>query len=408
MKKLFIFLGIVLIVSCAQSADDKKLKRQAKKIHKKALVLDSHVDTPLSLDDPDFDIGNNYDSINRWRKVDIPRMKKGGLDAVFFAVFVGQDKRDEEGNLYAKERALELFDSIHNMINQYPEELVFATSSHDIIKNQKSGKPAILIGMENGYPVGKDLALIQGYYDLGARYITLCHTRNNDICDSSTDDEGAEHGGLSDFGEEVVAEMNRLGMIIDLSHASDETFYDVLELSKVPVIASHSNARALQDVPRNLDDDMIRKLAEKGGVIQVCLVNSYLTELDPNPQRDSAMTALREKYRGFENLTDEERAEARKEWRAINNKYPPPLATVNDVVDHIDHIVKVAGIDYVGFGSDFDGGGGVDGCYDVSELPNITEEMLKRGYSEEDIRKFWSGNFLRVMKEVENYTQQDY
>jgi len=261
--------------------------------------------------------------------------------------------------------------------------------------------------MENGYPVGTDLSLLQGFYEMGARYITLCHTRNNDICDSSTDNKGPEFDGLSDFGVKVVEEMNRLGMMIDLSHASDETFYDVIEFSKAPVIASHSNAKALQNVHRNMDDDMIRKLAENGGVIQVCLVNSYLAELDPNPQRDSAMTALRVKYRGFDDLSEEERTAARREWQGINDKYPPNLATLADVADHIDHIVKIAGIDHVGFGSDFDGGGGVDGLYDVSDLPNLTQELLRRGYSEDDIRKFWGGNFLRVMKAVEDYAKEN-
>ena len=404
MKKLIILLGVVFIVSCNQSIHVNSSKEITTSIHKNALILDSHVDTPLNLTDPDFYLSNNYDSLNRYVKLDIPRMKEGGLDAVFFAVFVGQGERTEEGNQKAKERALEIFDSIHFSIERN-DELVLALNSNEAREIEKSGNIALFIGMENGYPVGTDLSLVQGFYELGTRYITLCHTRNNDICDSSTDRDGLEYGGLSDFGVEVVKEMNRLGMIIDISHASDETFYDVLELSETPVIASHSNARAMQDVPRNLDDKMIKKLAKKGGVIQVCLVNSYLAELDPNPQRDSAMTVLREKYHGFDDLSDEERTAARKEWQGINDKFPPTLATLSDVADHIDHIVEIAGIDHVGFGSDFDGGGGVDGLYDVSELPNLTRELLRRGYSENEIQKFWSGNFLRVMKAVEDYAQ---
>ena len=243
--------------------------------------------------------------------------------------------------------------------------------------------------------------MIGKYYELGARYITLCHTRNNDICDSSTDRGGPEHDGLSDFGVDVVKEMNRLGMIIDVSHISDEAFYDILDVSSAPVIASHSCARAMCDNPRNLDDAMLKKLAENGGVIQMCILSSYVKEPEPFPERDSARAALREKWGNFRNLNEEEMQQAREEYYALDRDYPPKLATVSDVVDHIDHIVEVAGINHVGIGTDFDGGGGVQDCYDVSQMGNITRELVRRGYSAKEIEKIWGGNFMRVFREVE-------
>jgi membrane dipeptidase len=257
----------------------------------------------------------------------------------------------------------------------------------------------VFIGIENGYPIGQDLSNIARFYAKGARYITLCHTKNNHICDSSTDT--TEFNGLSDFGVEVVREMNRLGMMVDVSHISDSSFYDVLALSTVPVIASHSCARAMCDNPRNLNDDMLRKLAGNGGVIQLCILSDYVKTPDPNPARDSVFTAIREKYRNFTDLSEEEEKEARKDWHRADSLYPRVLASVSDAVDHIDHIVEVAGIDHVGIGTDFDGGGGLSDCTDVSQLGNITIELVKRGYTEEAIRKIWGGNIMRVMEQVQ-------
>ncbi len=352
-----------------------------------------------------FDIGADNTESSKGSKVDLVRMQEGGLDAAFFAVFVGQGPRDEDGNAKVRERALIMFDTIHNAIGRNPEIAEIALSSMDAYRIEKEGKRAIFIGMENGYPIGKDISLVEDYYDRGTRYITLCHTRNNDICDSSSDREGPEHDGLSEFGEEVVEEMNRLGIMIDVSHASDASFYDILEASATPVIASHSCARAICDNARNLDDDMLRALAKNGGVIQMCILSSYVESPPPNPQRDSAMTALREKYNNWNGLSDEELANARKEWQELNVKFPRFLSTVAKVVDHIDHMVEVAGIDHIGIGTDFDGGGGVEGCYDVSEMGNITIELYKRGYSEEDIEKIWGKNLMRVLRQVEEYAQ---
>ena len=374
------------------------LEVKAARIHGEVLTVDTHVDTPMRLSRPQFNLGELHEPRKGGGKVDLPRMKEGGLDAVFFAVFVSQRARTPEGNNKAKERAFRTFDAIQEAIKAHSSMAELALVPDDAYRIEKAGKRAIYIGMENGYPIGSDLSLIKRYYDLGARYITLCHTRNNDICDSSTDKP--EHHGLSEFGEQVVAEMNRLGMIIDVSHISDDSFYDVLKVSKAPVIASHSCARALCDHPRNLDDEMLRKLVENGGVIQMCILSAYVKTPVPNSERDAAMKALREKYGNLSELSEEDERKAREERRAFDEKYPRRLATVSDAVDHIDHIVRIVGIDHVGIGTDFDGGGGLDGCYDVSEIGNITRELVRRGYTEKQIRKIWGENFMRVFREV--------
>lgn len=397
---------LVYFMGCSGQLSDEELAKKATEIHEKVLTIDTHVDTPFMLSMEDWNIGETHDSRKGGNKVDLPRMKEGGLDAIFFAVFVGQGPRTVEGNQRAKERALQTFDNIEKMLEKHTELAELALTPDDAYRIEKKGKRAIFIGIENGYPVGNDLSLIKRYYDLGARYITLCHSSNNDICDSSTDRKGPEYHGLSVFGKKVVEEMNRVGMIVDVSHISDESFYDVLKVSKAPVVASHSCARALCDNPRNLDDDMLKRLAEKGGVIQMCILSSYVKPPEPNPERDAAFGALRQKYSDFEELSERERQKAIEEWRALDEKYPQKLATVSDVVDHIDHIVQVAGINHVGIGTDFDGGGGVEGCFDVSEMGNITLELVKRGYSEEQIRKIWGGNFIRVFREVEEVANE--
>ncbi len=347
------------------------------------LTVDTHVDTPFMLSRPGWDIGESH-TPNK-NRVDFPRMKEGGLDAIFFAVFIGQGPRTLEGNDNAKQQALNLFDLIHKAVENHSELAEIAYTPDDAYKIEKQGKRAVYIGIENGYTIGNDMSLLKKYYDLGARYITLCHIWNNDICDSSTDKP--EHHGLSDFGKQVVQEMNRLGIMIDVSHISDKSFYDVIEFSKAPVIASHSCARAICNNPRNLDDDMLKKLAENNGVIQVCMVPFYVKEMKSNPEREKAIKKLREKYRNFSDLTEEEQEKVYTEWDAMNKQYPPNLPTVSDFADHIDHIVKVIGIDHVGIGSDFDGGGELKDCQDVSDYKKITQEFIERGYTDKDIEK---------------------
>ena len=407
-KKVIFLLPVLLLVSCNNQLSEEEMIAKAKEIHANVLTIDSHTDTPMWMTREGFDIGKANSETSRGSKVDLVRMKEGGLDACFFAVFIGQGQRDAEGNAKARERAITMFDTIHNAVAANPELAEIALTSMDAYRIEKEGKRAIFIGMENGYPIGKDLSLLHDYYNRGTRYITLCHSKHNDICDSSSDKEEAEHDGLSEFGEEVVAEMNHLGIMIDVSHASDQSFYDILEASATPVIASHSCARAICDHHRNLSDDMLKELALNGGVIQMCILSSYVEEPAANPLRDSAMAALREKYNNWENLNDEQLASARSEWQQLNVDFPRALSNVARVVDHIDHIVAVAGIDHVGIGTDFDGGGGVADCYDVSQMENISIELVKRGYTEEEIEKIWGKNLMRVFRQVEEYAENKF
>jgi len=400
-KILFLLSGCILVMMAGSARAGKpEAKTKAAVIHQGILTIDSHTDTPLRMMQKGFDLAVRHDSRKEYTKLDFPRMKEGGLDGTFFGAFVSQGARNPEGYEKVHKRILLLFDTIEAAVLRHPEMADLAVTPDDAYRLKKEGKRAVFIGIENGYAIGKDIGLIEDYFDRGARYITLCHTKNNDICDSSTDT--VEFKGLSDFGKEVVAEMNRIGMMIDISHASDKAFYDILSLSKDPVIASHSCARALCDNPRNLDDKMLVALAKNGGVIQMCILSDYVKKPDPNPVRDSLREAVYHKYHDWDHMTDEDMKDFRKEMRAIDAVYPPRLATVSDVVDHIEHIVKVAGIDHVGIGTDFDGGGGVEGCYDVSEMGNITVELVKRGYSKGAIRKIWGGNLMRVMRKVLN------
>jgi len=400
-NRIAFILGILLLFTASRPfTEEEKLIRKAMKIHHRIFTVDSHTDTPLSFVRGSFDIGQSHNSREDGSKIDFPRMKQGGLDAAFFAVFIGQGQRNDEANKKALAKAEEIFDSVYSVVNRNSEVAGIALTPDEALKLSKAGKSAVFLGIENGYPLGSDISLVNHFYERGARYITLCHTKNNDICDSSND--SAVFNGLSKFGEKVVAEMNKTGMMIDVSHISDSSFYDVIHLSKYPVIASHSSARAICDNPRNLSDDMLKKIAENGGVAQVCILSDYVKEMPENPQRDSAMKVLHDKYPNWSALSEEELKKAWKEWTEMNIKFPPNLATVSDLVDHIDHIVKVAGIDHVGIGTDFDGGGGLADCFDVTEMPNITIELVRRGYTEENISKIWGGNLMRVMREVQN------
>jgi membrane dipeptidase len=262
--------------------------------------------------------------------------------------------------------------------------------------------------MENGYPIGKDLSLVEEFYNKGVRYITLCHSSDNDICDSSTDRREPEDNGLSEFGKKVVEECNRLGIMVDVSHISDQSFFDVLQHSSAPVIASHSSVRSLCDHPRNLSDEMLKALAEKGGVVQICFVSSFIKETEENPERQKAIEQLEEKYGEYSEIKDEKiKQKVREDYMKIMEKYPTPSATLEDMVDHIDYVKELIGVDYVGIGTDFDGGGGLDGCNDVSEMPNVTRELLNRGYTEEEIKKIWGGNLMRVFRKVIELSSQD-
>ena len=404
---LIIFLTVSLIVSCNKSSNksvaisEEQLIQKALDIHNRVLTLDTHADTPLRMIQPGFDMSERHDPRETGSKVDYPRMIEGGLDAIFFAAFVAQDIRDDDGHSRAKNLCLQMIDSIVTSTERNSDLVGLALNPEDAYSLENEGKRAIYMGIENGYPVGNDLSNIGLFFERGIRYITLVHSSNNDLADSATDPNGSEHGGLSDFGSEVVKEMNRLGIMVDVSHGNDSLFYDAISLSKAPIIASHSNARAVTNHDRNMSDEMLKLIAKNGGVVQLTMLADYLREVPPNIERDSAIAALRANMKQFDEMTQEEQRLARNAYQEINVQYPTPAATVEHVADHIDHIIKIAGIDHVGIGCDFDGGGGIEGVFDASEVMNITIELVRRGYNENQIEKIWGGNLIRVFKEVQ-------
>ena len=340
MGKLFKFL--------VNKADTFKM---AKDIHTRILSVDTHTDTPLWFTRGNFSVG-----MRKGNQVSIQKMEEGKLDAQFLAVFLAQKERDEASSKKAVEKCHKMIEDVYADVAKYKDDCGIALTEEDARRLKAEGKKAFFIGIENGYGIGKDIKNVKKYKDMGVQYMTLSHSYDNDICSSSTNTEDASKG-LTAFGREVVKEMNKVGMMIDISHVSESTFWDVMKLSKDPVFASHSSVKALCNSDRNLTDEQLRALAKNGGVIQICIYGGYLNK-------------------------------------------NPKAASVDDVVNHIDHAVKVAGIDHVGIGSDFDGGGGVLGCAGDNDMINITVKLIEKGYAEEDIRKIWGGNFFRVMNEV--------
>lgn len=404
-KTLIFCLISGVLMGFTTEKDMSKFEKKAKRIHAKCLTVDTHCDTPMMMIKPGFNVREEH-QIPKSR-VDLPRMKSGGLDAIFFAVFTGQKPRTDENYQKTYFLANQMLDSIHAMLKHNSDLATLALKADDLAKIEKTGKRAIYIGMENGFPLAKDLTRVEEFYNRGVRYITLCHSYHNDICDSSSDSKPAEHNGISEFGKQVIAEMNRQGMMIDVSHASDKSFFDVVELSKAPVIASHSSARAVAKHNRNMTDEMIKKLAEKGGVIQICLLDEYIKEPDTTTVKFQRMKQIHKRYReGTEKMSEAEKEFLHQEWDEVQAMNPEDVPTVKDLCDHIDHVKNLVGIDYVGIGSDFDGGGGLLDCADVSQFPNITIELLRRGYTETEIRKIWGGNLLRVFREVEKCAEK--
>ncbi len=385
----------------------------ARAFHAAHFTVDSHCDTPLSLARRGYDIGARHGCRTLLGgDVDLPRMREGGLDAAFFAVYVGQGPRTPEGFCQAREKAMATLDRLDAMFLAQAGACAPALCPADAARIAGTGRRAIFLGMENGYPLGLDLDLLDQYFRRGIRYLTLCHALDNDLCAACTAAlDGAmiprpePDPGLSPFGAAVVARMNRLGMMVDVSHVSDRTVLDVLERSSAPVLASHSSARAVADHPRNLPDRQLRAIAAAGGVVQVTFVPEFLRPGPAAPEADRARgdlerraaAAYADRALGADPAAD---AGFEAEHRALLARYPPVQATVADVADHLDHIVRVAGIDHVGIGSDFDGGGWLSDCRDASELPSLTAELLRRGYSEPQLEKIWGGNLMRVFQAV--------
>ena len=409
---LFVFLSLCL--GCNENVlkriygneTESELIERALSIHKKVLTLDTHADTPLRMIEPGFRMSDRHDPNETGSKVDYPRMIEGGLDAIFFAAFVAQDIRNDKGNFRAKNLCVQMIDSILSSIQQNSDVVGLALNPEDAYSLEKQGKRAIYVGIENGYPIGGDLSNIETYYKKGVRYITLVHSSNNDLADSATDPAGPEHNGISEFGSKVVKEMNRLGIMVDVSHGSDAVFYDAIKISKAPIIATHSNARSVTNHKRNMTDDMLKLIAKNGGVVQLTMLSNYLRDPVPNITAEKLKKELLSSIKPIDQMTTLEKETMRKRLNEIDDKYPIAPANLKNVVDHIDHIVNVAGIDHVGIGCDFDGGGGIDGVFDVSQVMNITIELVKRGYNEDQIAKIWGGNLIRVFSEVQTIARK--
>jgi membrane dipeptidase len=390
-----------------QPADDERIVARAKAIHEAAITIDSHVDIADELyATADLDPGIDDPQL----RCDLVKMAKGGIDGVFLAVYVRQaPKLNAETYAEAQRMAESKFDAIARLTrSMYPDRCALALCPDDVERIIATGRKAIMIGIENGFPIGEDLDLLNHYYNRGARYVTLCHTAHNQICDSSSEPEPL-HNGLSPFGRSAVARMNELGMMCDASHISEKSFFDLLEVTRAPILVSHSGCSAVHPHDRNLTDEQLRALRDNGGVIQIVALDAYLRP--ETPERVDAVRRLREElgipsYAERQRWSTAQRAAMRPRLREYYRRYEEmaetvPIATVKDFVDHIDHAVRVAGIDHVGVGTDFDGGGAVSGFANHAEALNVTEELVRRGYSDEDIRKIWGGNLLRLWRRVE-------
>ena len=348
--------------------------KRAKKLHDKILTLDSHCDTPMF-----FHQGINFASRDPKILVDLHKMTEGHLDATIMVAYLEQQERDEASLENATAKANQILTQIEEMAAKTCTAVNIAYTPDDLWNLKREGKRAIMLGIENGYAIGKDIRNIEAFRKRGVVYMTLCHNGDNDICDSARGNH--EHGGVSEFGQKVIEEMNRVGMMVDLSHAGEASFYDALKMSKTPIVCSHSSARALCDHPRNLTDDQMRALAQVGGVAQVTLYHGFLVKdsVDYNPQN-----VLRSFGSNTEGVTE---------------------ATILDAIEHLNHMVNIMGVEHVGIGTDFDGDGGIRGCASASELINFTRHLLRERYTEEQIQMIWGGNFLRVMKEVQAASQ---
>jgi membrane dipeptidase len=421
MKKFYVIVFSVFVFSCSVAKKEESLLEKSKSIHKKVMTLDTHVD---------INVSNFTDSINYTQKlssqVNLPNMEEGGLDVAFFIVYTGQGELNEEGYDKAYENAMRKFKAIHKLTKDIaPERIGLAVSSEEARAIYGSGKKVAMIGVENAYPIGTDISRVKQFYDLGARYMSLSHNGHSQFCDSNTGEEDTVwlHNGVSDLGKEVIKEMNKWGIMIDVSHPSKKSMKDMIALSKAPIIASHSSARALCNHSRNLDDEQLEWMKENGGVVQTVAFSAYVNTEKDKKYKDELVKKMevlatvqglelvpRSAIRKLKGAAKEAAiAVYRKLSKEVKTNLKPsefPPVNVADFVDHIDYLVEKMGIEHVGISSDFDGGGGVDGWNDASETLNITKELVKRGYSEAEIVKLWNGNLLRVLDEVQKVAKK--
>jgi membrane dipeptidase len=400
MLRTFLTAGLCIsagwFTATALTGDD--ISARAKKLHDSSIVVDTHDDTTQRFLDGKFDLGAR----NSTGSIDIPRMREGNLGAIFFAIWMPSKVTGPE----AVHRALVQIDAVREAVRKHSNDLVLATTAADIRDARKQGKIATLIGVEGGHMINSNLGVLRSYAALGARYMTLTHSGNCEWADSSTDKPA--HNGLTDFGKDVIREMNRLGLMVDISHVSDKTFYDALEVSKAPLIASHSSCRAICDARRNMTDQMMKDLAAKGGVVQINYHVGFLSQeflnADNNPDLTKALGAEVQKRCGGDEGC--QMIEGDRVTREYVEQGKLPHVEWTAIIEHIDHAVKVAGIDHVGLGSDFDGANMPYGMEDASKLPKITEALLKKGYSEGDVKKILGENTLRLMSEVERVSRE--
>lgn len=424
MKKLLLALVVLSfpILSCQQNGE--QITQQAREIHDRVITIDTHDDINTS----NFTGERNYTQ-DLETQVTLPKMEEGGLDVAWFVVYTGQGELSEEGYAAAYENAVDKFEAIHRLAEEYaPDQIDVAYTSDDVRRIVESGKKVAMIGVENAYPIGTDISRVEEFYERGARYISLSHNGHNQLSDSNTGERNDEwrHNGVSDLGRQAIAEMNRLGIMIDISHPSKEANMETMRLSQAPVIASHSSARAMDDVSRNLSDEELMMLKENGGVVQTVAFKGYIDSEKHSRNQEEIDNIIEEvaEENNFEildwsevrELSDSAREEYRTNYQDIQQKAEPriqqeipekaPPVDVADFVDHIDYMVDLIGIEHVGISSDFDGGGGVEGWMDASETFNVTLELVKRGYTEEEIQMLWGGNLLRVLDEVQSVAQE--
>jgi len=389
----------IVVASLARVAAADEVSERARKLQFSSIVLDTHDDTTQRFFSKDYDLGKR----NAEGHVDIPRMREGGMNAIFFSVWI-------DGKIVgapAVQKALDQIDAVRENVSKYPNDMVLARTAADVRRAHAQGKIAALMGVEGGHMIGNDIRIVRIFADLGVRYMTLSHFYNDEWADSSTDKPA--HNGLTDSGKGIVREMNRQGMLVDISHVSDKTFYDALEVSKAPLIASHSSCRALCNHVRDMSDDMIKALAAKGGVIQINYEKSFIDQAykDASDKETGGVVAhmseLTKNCNNDEACIGREMAKAEKK---LTDEGKLPHVGWERIVDHIDHAVKLVGADHVGLGSDFDGASMPDGMEDCSKLPKITEALLRKGYSESDIRKVLGENTLRIMEQAERVSKE--
>lgn len=393
-------------ISTAISVNAQLPSSSLSDIHTKLMVLDTHLDTPILLEQADFNIMHEHGYAHDFSQVDVPRMNRGGLDGGFWVIYTAQGPVTKQGFKSARDTALLRALAIHKMIAQNPDTFALATQASDAREILSENKKIVYVSMENAYPLGEDLSLLETFYKLGLRMVGPVHFKNNQFGDSSTDPDGQQWHGISPLGKELVKEANRLGIILDGSHAHDDLVEAMIELSETPIILSHTGTKHVYDHPRNIDDALLKKLVKSGGVLHVNAYGGYLTELPDDPERNSAYKALREQFGDVLGLDSNQLKQYKAARRSIDLEHPAVRATFADYMDHFLHILKVAGPKHVGVGADWDGGGGVAEMMDVAALPLITERLIKEGYSEQDLADIWGNNVLRLLDQAKAYADQ--